>query len=158
MKKWIALLLAMLMMATLCACGADKADDDKDTGKGGDKTTATTTTTTTAADDENNDADTTAATTITTTTTTNTTINQTPIELVGMWYMGKYKLKLNADGTGVFYTGTSSQSPMRWTAVNGVFTIDYGNIKTSSSYVFDGEIMTLTYEGGVVEPWIKGGS
>ena len=142
MKKWIALLLAMLMMVTLCACGADKADDDKDTGKGGDKNTATTTT---VADDD----------TVTTTTTAATITGEIGYDedLVATWYLYDMAMVLREDGTGDLYYGDEDGGLIEWFTSGNQMSLTKEGKTSIVTYVVNGSDLTLTYADGTVESW-----
>ena len=136
MKKWIALLMAVLLMVTLCACGAEK-DDDKDSGKGGNKTTAA---------DGNN---------ATTTTTAATITGEIGYDenLVATWYLYDKAMVLREDGTGDLYYGDEDGGLIEWFTSGNQMSLTMEGKTSIVTYVVNGSDLTLTYADGTVESW-----
>lgn len=137
MKKWIALLMAMLLMLTLCACGGSQTDDNKDAGNNGaaDNNGETPTTTTTAATitgeigyDEN---------------------------LVATWYLDDKAMVLREDGTGDLYYGDEDGGTIEWYTSGNQMSLTMEGKTSIVTYAVNGTNLTLTYGDGTVESWFR---
>ena len=133
MKKWLALLMAMLLMLALCACGGEANGNTTGNNDSTPTTTAAATTTTTAASitgeigyDEN---------------------------LVATWYLDDKAMVLREDGTGDLYYGDEDGGLIEWYTSGNQMSLTMEGKTSIVTYDVNGRDLTLTFADGKKEIW-----
>ena len=138
MKKWIALLMAMLLMVTLCACGGSQPADNNNAGAGNN------------AADNNNE-------TPTTTTTAAAITGEIGYDedLVWTWYYEDKAMVLREDGTGDLYYGDEDGGEIQWFTSGNQMSLTMEGKTSIVTYAVNGKDLKLTYADGTVESWFR---